>query len=184
MTDPLWPRMNAALNRLELRSETPAANLAPSGGGGKPGSKMLRMDGLSERDYWLGQWYRPHGPYRTREEVVQAAEEALKPFESGNVKIKEETPQERDRRILQTKYEGETPERVSQDMWGDVTAKMVRDCRERHDLQTHDGRPWPVDEAVETRVARLASMRLSERDIARQVGSTKSTVRRILGRAA
>lgn len=181
MTHPLWPRMNAALNRLELMSEAPAANPSPSAGG-KPGSKILTQQGIAERDYWLAQWHRPHNPYRTRLEVVEAVEKALRPRPLSVVK--DETQAERDKRILMAENTGWSPVDVARGRWGHITPRMVVQARKAAGLDPETGKPWMESESAEAKARRLRASGLSVRAVAQMTGLGLATVHRIGKRAA
>lgn len=164
-------------------------NYNPTGVGGAMGSKPpagVSFEGGSEEmphEYWLRKWNQTVSTSR-KEAVLQAAKKELDGWRKRpKVKVKEETREDFERRLIKD-GQGWTVEDVARSF--KCLPKEVRDIRRRHGAAVETGKIPRVLQSVDEgeRARDLASNGMTERQIAMIVKLPKTTVRRMLGKAA
>jgi hypothetical protein len=180
VTHPLWPRMNAALNALELASEVNAPNPNATGGG-KPSSRVLSFTDRPDHLHWLAKWNAAVTD-RHHEDALAGALAALDRIHGRNrapVTLKPETDKERTARILHRNNEGASPHEVALSMWGDITPRMIENARKDEGLDPATGRAWRNVESSQAKARRMLMAGSSLRVVEAATGIPRSTLHRM-----
>jgi hypothetical protein len=185
MTETVSPsvegRFRQVLCEMELFMHGTTASLDPTGiggdGGGKPPTGELHPPHIE----WRERWNRVVGTQQ-QEKMLEAAEKDLKVYREGakGRKVSGENIAELEERIVKKCREGWTVDEVA--MHCRVLPSLVRRAWLKASVIPDEEKPPP--EKQRARVLELAGQHMRERQIAAITKLPKSTVRRILGRAA
>jgi len=174
------------LCEMEMVAGGSITNYSPTGAGGVADSKPppgARLDGGSEMPmhvYWLGRW---NGAFseEAQEAIFTAARKDLGSYRKAtNGQVTGESMADLEARIAKKCREGWTVDEVA--MHCRVTPSLVRRAWLKASVIPDEEKLPP--EKQRARVLELAGQHMRERQIAAITKLPKSTVRRILGRAA
>jgi hypothetical protein len=181
-------QMRTVLGALEMLSHGTTSQWNASGGGGVPDSKLLADDESKTPDaphvYWRQRF--DEAEKHKRERVVQAAIAELRTWRGYGKQARKDLPSDAqilDSRILEA--EGWSCAEVAVRLR--CTETRVRKIRLANDRMVMDGaKVTPIADHVEDkeRVTELASRGLTERQIGLLTKLPKTTIRRLLKRAA
>lgn len=184
---PLEDRFRQVLCEMEMVAGGSITNYSPTGAGGVADSKPppgARLDGGSEMPmhvYWRGRWNRAFSD-EAREAVIKAAEKDLDSYRKNarDQKVSGESMGDLETRIVKKCREGWTVEEVATHCR--CNTKLVRSAWLRASIiPDEEKKPSKFQRA---RVKQLARQGMSEREVADMTKLSKTTVRRLLERAA
>lgn len=183
--------MAEILLAMEMLAGGSITNYSPTGAGGVADSKPpagVRFDSTSDlpmHAYWRAKYERAVGNYR-REQVYRAARAELEAFRKRpKITVIMETEEELEARIVK-EGQGWTVEQVA--IHCRCTTTFARKARLKGGVSVTTGNA-PASVRIETddqreRARKLGEDGMTERQIVMLTGLPKSTIRRVLGRAA
>jgi hypothetical protein len=176
--------MRVVLKDLEMLSHGSVTSWDSSGGGGKPGSRLLVMHERPLHDVFRERWENAKGP-TSRRAILEEARRELDQWRGWLRRDVPagETPEQEERRLLQ-EGKGFDPNAVAQRFR--TSATRVRRLRRAAGLNEETGAGHVVtapDDSPE-RIRELAAQGMSVRAIAMLTRASKSTVDRVVRRAA
>jgi transposase len=169
------------LCEMELFMHGTTASLDPSGIGGDGGGKPPTGESHPPHIEWRERWNRAIGTHQ-QEKTLEAAVKDLKAYREGakGRKVSGENIAELEERIVKKCGEGWTVEEVAQHCR--CNPKLVRvSWLKASVIPDEEKQPSKFQRA---RVKQLAGQKMSERDIAEMTKLSKTTIRRLLERAA